>query len=301
MRANTLLNAIETRMEDLSEFQEQLSTGKRINQPSDDPVGTNKALFYRHRVARNEQHQRNAEDGISFLSFTDTVLEGMNNVLESAYSDAVAGDNDSMTAEDRQVLANEVNVLLEDLLSKANTSFSGKFIFAGYNDKTLPFSAERDTEGFITSVSANPQGIDDKIEREIGLGIRESINIGGTELFQPEGASAQSDMFDMLIALRDGLADNDADIIGEQIARLQDAIDQVNFQRSTVGAKVNYFQRRLDEMQLAGTNLETSQSQAEDADYIAAAMNYQIQESAYTAALSASAQLIQTNLLNFLS
>jgi flagellar hook-associated protein 3 FlgL len=288
-------------MEDLSEFQEQLSTGKRINQPSDDPVGSNKALFYRHRVARNEQYQRNAEDGISYLSYTDNTLDGVNNVLESAYSKAVQGDNDAMTAVDRQVIANEVNVLLEDLFSKANTSFSGRFIFAGYRDMTEPFSAVRNTDGLITSVSTNPEGIDDKIEREIGVGIRESVNIGGTELFQSQGAGGSTDMFDALIALRDGLANNDTEVIGAQIERLQEAIDQVNYQRSTVGAKVNYFQRRLDELQLAGTNLETSQSQVEDADYIEAAMNYQQQEAAYTAALAASAQLIQTNLLDFLS
>jgi flagellar hook-associated protein 3 FlgL len=300
MRARDLIQNLEVRMENLSQYQLQIGSGKRINKPSDDPKGTGDALHYRHNIARNEQQQRNLEDGLSYMSFLDNVLAGTGDLLNEALSKAIAGDNDSMTAEDRQVLANEVNILLEDLVSKANTTFSGKFIFGGFNDQEQPFTVTRDVNGLITAVSSNPNGIDGQIEREIATGLRETINFGGTQLFQPDGAGASTDLFQTLITLRDGLINNDTNIIGGQIDAIQNTIDQNSYFRSTLGAKVNYFQRMQEQLTAAEVNLSDSLSKVEDVDMVEAATNFEMEQAAYNAALATGAQIIQLSLLDFL-
>ena len=300
MRANDLVYNVENRLQSMNIYQTQLSTGKRINNPSDDPVGTGNALHFRHRIARNEQHQRNIEDGLTYLSYTDGTLDGIGNLLNEAYAKAVQGDNEALTDQDRQVLANEVDQLLEEMLAKGNTSFSGKYLFGGFNNNTEPFIAERDENGMITGVTQNPDGIDGEIEREIGVGLRETINLGGGNLFQPGGEGSDSDLFQSLINLRDGLINNDTSVIGDQIGNLQTAIDHVSVERSTIGARVNYFDRRLDQLDAAEVNLTESLSQWEDANYIEAAMMFEQEQAAYHAALAASANVIQLSLLNYI-
>jgi len=300
VRTNDTLFTLEKRLEKLSDYQKMMATGKRINTPSDDPVGTGNALHFRHRLARNAQHQRNIEDGLTYLSYTDGVLEGIGNLMNDTYAKAVQGDNDALTAEDREVLANEVNQLLEELLSSANTSYSGKYLFAGYNNDSVPFTAERDANNMIISATANPAGINGQIEREIGPGLRETINIGGEDLFQPGGAGENNDLFQMLINLRDGLLNNDQEMIGNQIDNISGGVDQVSLQRSTIGARVNYFDRRLEQLQAAEVNLTESQAQWEDMDVVEAAMLFEQEQAAYNAALAAAGQVLQMSLLDYL-
>ncbi len=300
MRANDLLFNMEHRLEKLSQYQNMMSSGKRINKPSDDPIGTGSALHFRHRIARNEQHQRNVEDGLNYLSYTDGVLDGVSDILNQAQAKAVQGDNGALTAEDREVLANEVNQLLEELLAKANTQFAGKYLFAGFNNETKPFEADRDDDGLITAVTQNADGIDGQIDREIGVGLRETINIGGGELFQPGGEASDDDIFQMLINLRDGLLNNDNTVIAAQIDNIANGIDNVSLHRSTIGARVNYFERRLDQLKAAEVNLTNSLSQWEDADIVEAAMMFEQEQAGYNAALAAAADVLQMSLLNYL-
>lgn len=300
MRSWNVLYNLERRSENMSEYQKQMVTGRRINQPSDDPQGTNLDLTYRRRLACNEQFQRNIDDGLLYMSFTDDNLNSINTILTEARTLAVQGDNANLNAADRLVLANEVNIQLEELVSKANASFGGKYIYGGYNSQTQPFTVERDEDGSIISVTANPDGIDDEIQREIGMNMRGAINIGGEALFQPDGADETTDMFRMLITLREALCANNTGAIGPQIDALDEGIENMNYHRSTLGQRVDYFNRRMEQLQTLEVTLEDGLSEIEDVDFTEAVMNYELEKAAYTAALATGAQIIQMGLLNFI-
>ncbi|MBL7190145.1 flagellar hook-associated protein FlgL [bacterium] len=300
MRVRSLLYQLENHLDSVSKYQSQLSTGKRIEEPSDDAFGAGKALRYRHGIKMNEQHVRNAEDGMGRMQYSDGILQSITNLMNQAMSLAVAADNDTLTAADRQVIANEVDQLLEDLVSKANTQYNGKYLFGGFNDNAEAFTVTRDGQGLITAVSANPDGIDQEIKREIGVGLKETVNIGGTLLFQPDGEGAESDLFRKLITLRDGCINNDPDAIGPQIDAIQDGIDQISYHSSTLGAKVNFFQRQLEQLGMDAVNYTDSLSNVEDADLIETVMMYEQEQAAYEAALASGATIIQMSLINFM-
>lgn len=301
MRVRNLLYQLENRLESANKYQSQLVSGKRIEKPSDDPLDTSRALGFRHQLMRNEQHTRNVEDGLGRMEYTDGILQNMNEIMNQALSLAVEADNGALTAEDRQFIANEVNQLLEDLVTKANNQYNGKFLFGGFNNHTEPFIVTRNGDGLITGVTANPDGIDAEVQREIGVGLKDTVNIGGAALFQPSGSGEDSDLFQKLITLRDGCINNDPDVIGPQIEALQDGIDHVNYHSSALGAKVNFFQRRLEQLGLDEVNTMDSLSQVEDADYIEAVMMYEQEQAAYQAALASGATIIQQSLFNFIS
>lgn len=300
LRYQTVLYNLERRNEALTEYQKQIATGKRINKPSDDPYGTDSALSFRQRITMNEQYQRNIENAQGFMGFTDNTLDAINTILLDAKSTAVQADNDNLQAQDRLVSANEINQNLEELLNQANTQFAGKYIFGGYNYTVPPFTAERDENGYITAVVANTDGIDGSIEREIGMGIRESINVGGSELFQQDGQDEVTDMFAQLITLRDACLNNDVDSIGPQIDYINDSIDHLNYQRSTVGERVNYMEKMLEQLKTQNVSLTEGLENIEDVDLADAVMSFELEKAAYQAALQTGGEIIQMSLLNFL-
>lgn len=153
----------------LIQIQERLSTGRRINRPSDDPIGTTKALNLRLLEKQNERYQRNIEDASSWLNFNDSALGDLQTALIRAKGIGVQGSDSTLNDEDRKALAQEVNQILEHILSMANSKFKGKYIFGGTETTTPPYTATRDgTTGEITAVAPNPAGLDGEIIREIG-------------------------------------------------------------------------------------------------------------------------------------
>lgn len=131
------------RQGDLSDLNTQLSTGKRINQPSDDPVGAARALDMSHLIADSAQYQRNITSANSRLGLEDQTLSNTSNVLGRVRTLLLQAANGSQTDETRGDIASEMVQLREQLLGQANsTDGQGEYIFAGNRTGTQPFVSQ---------------------------------------------------------------------------------------------------------------------------------------------------------------
>lgn len=280
----------------LIQIQERLSTGRRINRPSDDPIGTTKALNLRLLEKQNEQYQRNIEDASSWLNFNDSALGDLQTVLIRAKGVGVQGSDDTLNEEDRKALAQEVNQILEHILSMANSKFKGKYIFGGTETTTRPYTATRDgTTGEITAVASNPAGLDGEIIREIGSGVTISINISGNDVFTKD-----VDIFQTLIDLRDALNGNDPDQVRTLLDDLDTSSDQLIVAQSQVGAKANRIEGALSWLQDENLNIVKLLSQTEDADMIKEIGDLQQQEVIYQSALALGGRILLPSLIDFI-
>jgi flagellar hook-associated protein 3 FlgL len=142
-----ILNNTNTAMERLQFAQTQMAKGKRILKPSDDPLSLAKAVRSKALLADNRQFLRNIGDALSWLENTEPELDAMVTVLTELKETAVEGASDTKTAGQRQVLAQEVEGLLERLVDLANTQFGGKYVFAGTYTTTAPYGASRAVTG----------------------------------------------------------------------------------------------------------------------------------------------------------
>jgi len=138
----------------------QLSTGKQIHQPSDDPVGASMALQLRTQLSKNDQYFRNMEDGLGWLSTAETAMSTGNDAIQRARELAIQGANDTYSAKERQYLVGEVRGVLEEVLSLANTTFKGEFIFSGTQTQAAPYTLEKGTDVLRT--------VPDAIGRSLG-------------------------------------------------------------------------------------------------------------------------------------
>ena len=131
------------RQSDLSDINTQLSTGKRINQPSDDPVGAARALDLTHVTADTAQYQRNITSANARLGLEDQTLSNVTNVLGRVRTLLLQAANGTQTDETRGDIAAEMVQLRQQLLGQANSKDGqGEYIFAGNRTGTEPFASQ---------------------------------------------------------------------------------------------------------------------------------------------------------------
>ncbi len=300
LMVSNLIQALNERMRNLSGLQNQLTTGKRVLMASDDPVAAGLILELRNRIRQNEQFQENASNAVGWLTATESVLQQMNDLMIQARADAVEGGNASLTPEDLMALAENVNGYLENLFSLANTDYMGKSLFGGTNTKSSAFEVTRDpATGWITAITPNPDGVSGQILRQIGNETMQ-INISGTDLFQPNGAGADQDIFQILISLRDALAAGDPELVGQSLDPIDEALANISDFTSLVGSQVNRLTSLQDVLLLQKTNLTDQLSREEDADLVEVMTQMTLEQNAYQAALNVGAMIIQPSLANFI-
>ena len=139
MISNQVVYNLTQNINRLFKLQNEMSTSKRINRASDDPVGTIKDLSYRVKLAELAQFKSNISSGKTWLESTDTALNDINASVSDARTIAVDMSNDTYDAAARAAAANEVQSQLDKLLSAGNEQLQGKFIFSGYKTTTKPF------------------------------------------------------------------------------------------------------------------------------------------------------------------
>lgn len=136
------VNTMMERQGDLSDIQTQMGTGKRINQPSDDPVGAARAVELTHLGADTAQYQRNITSANARLGLEDQTLDSVNSVLGRVRTLLLQGMNATQTDESRSDIAAEMVQLRGQLLGMANSKDSqGDYLFAGNRTGTAPFAS----------------------------------------------------------------------------------------------------------------------------------------------------------------
>lgn len=136
----------------IHKFQTQLSSGTLIQNASDDPQGAAKSLILRGNIRNVEQYQRNINDGLGHMDFADSVLNDLVAAITEVRGIAIQGASDTVNAQDREILAKQVNEVLEFSLGLSHSKFRGEFVFAGTETSEIPYEPARDAAGSITSV-----------------------------------------------------------------------------------------------------------------------------------------------------
>ncbi|MCU7932179.1 MAG: flagellar hook-associated protein FlgL [Candidatus Thiodiazotropha sp. (ex Codakia rugifera)] len=133
------------RQSDLSRAQMQISTGKRILTPKDDPPGAAYVLDLRTSISQVEQYQNNADRARARLELQEATLRGVDDLMPRILELTIQGQNDTYTPGARQAIAEELRQLNDELMALANTRDSdGEYIFAGYDADSIPFSNPAD-------------------------------------------------------------------------------------------------------------------------------------------------------------
>lgn len=303
MMNTQLLRNVSNNMNKMSVLQDQLSTGRRINAPSDDPVGMTFSMRYRNELSGNGQYIRNVDSALSLIEYTDTALAQAGDVVQRVRELMVQGSNEQpQSAYDAIKL--EIGQLYAQLVEVGNSQFNGKYMFNGEQTTTAPYPklTIKDTSG-----DARAQDVTTdlgQIKYELSPGMVMAVNITGIEFFGEPVTEANektsNNLFHILKQTYDALGEGDALKVSKLIGTLDSRINTMLEKRSEVGARMNrieLIEKRLSDIDL---NLTELQSKTEDADLAYVITNLQMEENVYQASLSAGAKIIRPSLIDFL-
>lgn len=147
MNQNQFLNNIQKNRTELSKLQNQAATMKSINKPSDDPIGSAKALQNRTENKNLEQFDRNILFATSFLENSESTLAQVGEVVVRAKELAMQGASDTNGGLPRSMIAEEISQIARSVVEMSNRRFGDRYIFAGYNTTTQPFTPEGEYRG----------------------------------------------------------------------------------------------------------------------------------------------------------
>ncbi len=292
MITNRSMVNLQSSLARLARTQEQLSTGRVINRPSDDPVGTTSAMRLRSSLAQVAQHQRNAEDGAGWLQMVDTTLTGSTAILRRAKELGIQGVNGSNGPQAMAALGQEVSRLRDALLSAANTTYLGRPIFGGVTTGTTAY----DKAG--NYVGAPDAGV----MRTIAPGDRVRVDQDAAAAFGPNipGAPPTGDVFADLAQLAADLTAGNLSGIRGGLDALDAGLQRMTAALADAGTRANRLDRAIQTAKDSALTQTRSLTEVENVDLAAATMELKLQEVAYQAALGATSRVIQPSLLDFL-
>ena len=287
----TMMQGLQSNLSRMQKLQEQLSSGRLVNRPSDAPVAASEAMQFRSEIRRTDQYSRNAADGLAWLGTADSALTNSMDMTRRARSLILQGMNDTNNREGRLAIAEELDSLRAGLLDVANTRYLDRPVFAGNAVANQAYTA--------AGVFTGDRG---SVLRSVGPGTSVQVNVTGTEVFGDDGSPTQ--LFAVLeglsAALRDTNPTTQQAALKTGLGSLDIASERVITTLGSIGARYN----RVDAMRTNADDqvikLTGRLSETEDVDLTKTIVDLQIQEVAYKAALGATARVIQPSLLDFL-
>lgn len=202
-------------LEKQSKIQEQLTDGKAIHRPSDDPIKTIRSLRFNSNLAMNEQFTQNLSDSQSWMDNTDGAMSDLSSIMIRAKELAVSADG-TKTPDELTAIGAEMDQLINQSITIGNTKIGDRYLFAGQMDNTQPF--ERRTISDPTNPNATPMDVVvyngdlNKISMQIKSGVvnpaQDGININGSDLFGPIKSiygQPTTEIFNQLIAIKQEL------------------------------------------------------------------------------------------------
>lgn len=291
MMLNTFKRNLSNNMRGMDRLQEQLSSNRRINRPSDDPVGITHSLRLRSNLVENEQYKKNVSDSLSWMEGTDGALNEAGNALQRARELAVKAANGTNDPDALNAIAMEIAQIREHLEAVANTEYAGRYIFSGTNTNA---------QAYLNGVW---QGTGDKISYEISPNVILPINVNGTDVFGVDGPPGTgTSVFDDLKSLENDLLTDPPNFtsISSRIGDIDKWVEKNLTTRADVGARINRLELAQSRLEDSNINFQTLLTKTEDIDAAEVITNLQMQENVYKAALSAGARIIQPTLVDFL-
>ncbi|MGZ4312993.1 MAG: flagellar hook-associated protein FlgL [Solirubrobacteraceae bacterium] len=280
----------------LATTQQQLSTGLSINQPSDNPYGASLAIQLKNDMAGLGNYQSSVTDGTAWASAADTSLTNVMSMLQRAQELTVQASNGDQSATDLSSTADEIDQLADAMKQEANAQYNGQYIFSGTATNTQPYAS---------STGDTFQGNTGAITRTIGPNSNLQVNVDISGLLGSGTGAADGKLLDTLRTIasdmRSGNSTGIADLSNNQLTNLQNSLNSLEQIQANVGA----VQNRLT---LAGTRIQGLQnsdtaalSNDEDVNMAQAVTAFSSEQAAFTAALRAGANIVQSSLMDFLS
>ncbi len=270
---------------------EELSTGRRVNVPSDDPAASAALVDTHVRSNAVDQYSQNVDSLKNMMSLADTALGNIVSQVNQAISLGAQGGDGTLSDANRQSLAEQVNGIIRQIASQANVAYKGVFLFAGTKNDKPPFVADASSTSGYTY-----QGNSGVNVMEIGESLNTTTNVPGDQIFMAAGADLFQSLHDLSTSLQSGTQAQ----ITDATADVRTAMDHLTQKRVFYGNGINQLNAQNTYLQQATLNIQAREQSLVGVDISQAVIDLTQAQTANSAALAAAAKILPQSLLDYL-
>jgi flagellar hook-associated protein 3 FlgL len=288
--APDLLSAIAQNRKAQNTALQEISSGRKVNQISDNPAATAEVVLNHIQSDQGSQFLQNITDLQAQASSTDATLNSSVQAVTQAISLGIEGANGTLSNADRQAIAQQLTGIRDQVLSLANQTYQGNYVFAGTATSTQPFvldgtqpnGVRYDGNTSVNSIAISP-------------GNTIPINVPGSQIFTNPAGDVLGSLNGIITALQ-----TNTGIVAAN-TNLQQSFSQLTTQRVFYGNTLTQLQSTQTFLNNTKTQLAQQENTLVGVDLASAITNLQQSTTATNAILSAAGQILSTlNLLNFL-
>jgi flagellar hook-associated protein 3 FlgL len=297
MAAQTMLTDINQALDRLHTTQQQLATGKKINQPSDDPYGTSLTLQLNGQLSNLTSYSNNVTDATGWAQASEAGLSNMTNAVQRVRELVVRAANGSQSQANMAASATEVNQLIEQIKQDANAQYNGQYVFSGSATTTAPYQS-----GSSDAYGGNNGQVSRLIGPNTSLALSANLTgVLGTGQTAPGQPAGDGLLLNTLRNIADNMQSGSSTALGANLSALDTNLNSLTGLQANVGATQNRLQMassRIESLQASDTQVL---SNTQDADMAKTEVDFSTEQAALTAALQSGAKIVQQSLMNFLS
>ncbi len=283
-----LLTALEKLQQQQTSDTLELGTGSKINKPSDDPAGAAQMILMQDTGSQIDSYNQSIGSVNGQLSTADSTLNSVVTVLQRAIGLATEGANGTLSDTDRQAIADELSGIQSELISLANTSYQGRYLFSGTAD-SLPFVADQAAQSGVTYKGNAGTNV-----VAIGTGYQIQVNVPGSQVFNGSGTDVFQSIHDLISAL------NSNSGIADAASQVTNAYNYVTAQRVFYGNAMNQVQTQQSFLSTEKVTLAQQENTTAGADMTQVASDLSAGETAMNAAMQAISSMPRTSLFDYL-
>jgi flagellar hook-associated protein 3 FlgL len=271
---------------------QQVSTGKSVNVPSDNPAASADMVQNTMETANVDQYTQNVTGLLSSVQASDSALSSVVTSLTQAVSLGTQGANGTNSAANQQAIAQQVQGILSDVVSQANLSYQGSYLFGGTASTTTPYAADSSSPSGYTY-----NGNDDTNSVAIGDSTSLQVNLPGSQIFSNSSVNVLQSLSSLVTALQSG----NTSAISTATTGVTTALNYVDQQRVFYGNAESQLNSQETYLQQETVNLSSQQTSLVGVDMAQAATTLSQAEVANSAALAAAAKVLPNTLLSYLA
>lgn len=297
MMTAATLNDLNSSLGALERSAAELSSGKTILQPSDNPYGASHAIDLQSQLDGLSSYAKSVQDGISWTQAASGAMGSIGSAVQRVRELMLEASNGTNNAGDLANISSEVKQLTETIKQDANTQFAGQYIFSGTATSTAPYGQG---EGAADEYKGNHEAI----ARLYGPNATVVVNTDLSKVLGNGTGAEDGKLLDTLRTIQQHLSEATPEsrsaLGGSDLKALDANFEGLSQLQSEVGSATNQLQTATSRIEALQGSIEKGLSSTIDTDVAKTTIEYANQQAAYEAALRAGANIVQESLLNFL-
>jgi flagellar hook-associated protein 3 FlgL len=285
-----MVAGIQQTQQQLNQADQEIASGRSINQPSDNPSGTAALILNQAAQSQTDTFQVNVSNLQTRLQTADSALNSAVTAVNQAISLGVEAGNSNLSDTDRQAIVSQLSGIQQQLVSIANTSYSGTYLFGGSLVETQPFTLDATSSAGVTY-----NGNNSTVSAQVNNGESVATNVPGSHLFLNPSGSVLGAIQGLITAVQNNSG------IGAASTAVGTAASVFNAQRVSYGTALTQLQSDGTFLSSEQTQLSTQENNIDAADLAAASSTFSQASVAYQSLIEAESTVLQLpNLLTYL-